>query len=173
MGCKLKISYFIYLFSLFSNLSLSLVLLTFKLSLSSLFLSLFFLFLSLSSLTYLSAQSFTLSDSLSLFSGWLQIDAKLLWSLLVMVRHFQQWWLILIFLFWQWWWFFVFSIWWCFSGSGDRWVLVVWLSFNRWLLAVVGLLDLVVVAGCVGLIYGGRESEIGEMREIFFFFWVI
>ena len=67
-------------------------------------------------------------------------------------------------------WFFVFSIWWCFSGSGDGWVLVVWLSFNRWLLAVVGLLDLVVVAGCVGLIYGGRESEIGEMREIFFFF---
>ena len=50
---------------------------------------------------------------------------------------------------------------------------MVWLSFNRWLLAVVGLLDLVVVAGCVGLIYGGRESEIGEMREIFFFFWVL
>ena len=35
---------------------------------------------------------------------------------------------------------------------------------------MVGLLDLVVVAGCVGLIYGGRESEIGETREIFFFF---
>ena len=35
MGCKLKISYFVYFFSLFSNLSLSLVLLTLRLSLFS------------------------------------------------------------------------------------------------------------------------------------------
>ena len=49
--------------------------------------------------------------------------------------------------------FFVFPIWWYFNGGVDGLFLVVRLSFNgRWLMAMVGLLDLVVIVGCVGFI---------------------
>ena len=46
---------------------------------------------------------------------------------------------------------------WCFSGGGgDGWLLAIGLSF-KWLLAMVGLLDLVVVGGCVDLMEEERE----------------
>ena len=57
-------------------------------------------------------------------------------------------------------------VWWCFSGGGDGWVLVVGLSFGgKWLLVVVGLLDLVVVVACVGLMDREREGEMKERDE--------
>ena len=90
MGCKLKISYFIYLFSLFSNLSLSLVILTFKLSLFSLPLSIFSLHLSLFSLplslfSNLSLSLVLLTLRLSLSFLWVAVDRC--WASMVIVGH--------------------------------------------------------------------------------------
>ena len=81
------------------------------------------------------------------------------------------WWLVVCGLLWfgnwlNWvvrWCFFVFPIWWYFNGGVDGLLLVVGLSFNgNWLIAIVGLLDLVVIVGCVGLME--REEERWERR---------
>ena len=53
--------------------------------------------------------------------------------------------------------------WWWWRLAFDNWV-ELWC---RWLLAVVGLLDLVVIAGCVGLIERERGRERSELFILF------
>ena len=88
---------------------------------------------------------------------------------------------------WWWWWWFggwfscVVRWWFLFSQSGgvsmvevmDGFWRLCWVFGGKWLLAVVGLLDLVVIAGCVGLMVEERERGKREIWVFLFLFLFI